>query len=140
MILFARSQNANIYAIDFRGTLDESTKEKLQWLLTGEILNDTTLDGWFKGPRKEMLTPWSTNAVEITQNMGIEGIFRIEEFEAVADEKAAYDPMLSALYQGLDQEIFTIEVQPEPIVHIQDIAAFIRLFAIVSPGCNSSRQ
>jgi phosphoribosylformylglycinamidine synthase len=28
-----------------------------------------------------MITPWSTNAVEITQNMGIEGIIRIEEFE-----------------------------------------------------------
>ncbi len=124
MILFARSQNATIYAIDFRGTLDDSTKEKLQWLLTGEILNDTSLEGWFKGPRKEMLTPWSTNAVEITQNMGIEGIFRIEQFEAVADDKAPYDPMLSALYKGLNQEIFTIEVKPEPIVHIEDICAY----------------
>ena len=41
------------------------------------------------GPRREMITPWSTNAEEITQNMGISGILRIEEFTRVEDEKAA---------------------------------------------------
>ena len=41
-----------------------------------------------------MITPWSTNAVEITQNMGLHGILRIEEFDEAQDENAAFDPML----------------------------------------------
>ena len=35
-------------------------------------------EGCFVGTRREMITPWSTNAVEITQNMGLEGAGRIE--------------------------------------------------------------
>ncbi len=71
-----------------------------------------------------MITPWSTNAVEITQNMGIEGILRIEEYFQVENENAGYDPMLQRLYQNLTQNIFTINKQPEPILNITDIAAY----------------
>ena len=76
------------------------------------------------GPRREMITPWSTNAVEITQNMGISGILRIEEFTRVEDEKAAFDPMLQAFYKGLNQDTFTIDKKPDPIVYIEDIRAY----------------
>jgi phosphoribosylformylglycinamidine synthase len=49
-----------------------------------------------------MITPWSTNAVEITQNMDIHGIIRIEEFKHVeADDFCSYDPMLSQKYNKL---------------------------------------
>ena len=65
------------------------------------------MEGYFIGPRKEMITPWSTNAVEITQNMALQGISRIEEYYPVKDADAEYDPMLQRLYKGLDQEIFT---------------------------------
>ena len=54
-----------------------------------------------------MITPWSTNAVEITQNMGLSGISRIEEYFPVKDENADRDPMLQRMYKGLDQEVFT---------------------------------
>ncbi len=124
MILFAKSKNEVIYAVDFNGTLDDVIKEKLAWLFNGELLDADTLEGNFVGPRKEMITPWSTNAVEISQNMGIEGIKRIEEFEQVVDGKAAFDPMLKALYKNLDQSIFTIDATPEPILYIEDIDAY----------------
>jgi phosphoribosylformylglycinamidine synthase len=71
-----------------------------------------------------MLTPWSTNAVEITQNMGIKGIVRTEEFFQVENENADYDHMLQRKYNGLNQRIFLIEKQPDPILNIENIAAF----------------
>lgn len=99
--------------------------EKLSWLFgEANLVEAEQLEGNFVGPRKEMITPWSTNAVEITQNMGLEGIDRIEEFFAVDSDQPSYDPMLQAFYKGLSQDIFTIDKQPEPIISIQDIAAF----------------
>lgn len=70
-----------------------------------------------------MVTPWSTNAVEITQNMGIPGIQRIEAFEPATDA-AAFDPMLAQRYARLHQDLFTIHLSPEPVLHITDVAAY----------------
>ncbi len=89
-----------------------------------KLQNETVLSGFFVGPRAAMITPWSTNAVEITQNMAIEGIIRIEEFEKVEADFTAFDPMLSQKYSILGQEIFTIDIKPEPILEITDIAAY----------------
>ncbi|GGX14816.1 phosphoribosylformylglycinamidine synthase [Aquimarina muelleri] len=83
-----------------------------------------SIDAFFVGPRAAMITPWSTNAVEITQNMGIEGIIRIEEFLSVPKNHTDFDPMLSQKYDGLDQEIYTIHIKPESIIEIEDIAAY----------------
>ena len=100
-------------------------KNKLEWLFSGaRRLPEAELDGYFVGPRREMITPWSTNAVEITQNMGIDGIVRIEEFVRTDDEHAPFDPMLQAFYKGLDQHIFTIDKQPDPVVYIENIRAY----------------
>ena len=69
------------YAVSSQNTILADDISKLTWLF-GEAMhiNAESVDGFFVGPRKEMITPWSTNAVEITQNMGISGILRIEEF------------------------------------------------------------
>ena len=125
MILFFKTPQDIFIALYSAQNLNREDIEKLIWLF-GEAkkLDDEVLTGWFVGPRKEMLTPWSTNAVEITQNMGIEGIERIEEYIQVADQKAGYDPMLKALYYNLDQSIFTINKKPEPILEIADISAY----------------
>lgn len=124
MILFFRKSTATIYSVGTEQPLSADDVEKLKWLFgNAEPLRDTALTGWFVGPRKEMITPWSTNAVEITQTMGISGISRIEEFRSV-DGHAAYDRMLEMLYQGLDQDLFTIHHTPEPVVEIDDIAAY----------------
>jgi phosphoribosylformylglycinamidine synthase len=125
MIHFFKTQSNGIIAVDSKTALGQENIEKLIWLFSeAEYLLETGLRGWFVGPRKEMLTPWSTNAVEITQNMGIDGIARMEEFFQVEDEKAGYDPMLQRLYRNLSQEIFTINKKPEPIINIEDIAAY----------------
>lgn len=124
MIVFAKNKSNLYYAIETSAAFDAATTSKLEWLLAGEILSDAQLEGFFIGPRKEMLTPWSTNAVEITQNMGIEGISRIEMFRKEDSTDADHDKMLEVVYSGLDQEIYTIDIEPEPIKYIDDLAAY----------------
>ena len=124
MILFFRKANI-IYAVDARKSLPAADIAKLTWLFSeAKQLDAEVLNGIFIGPRREMITPWSTNAVEITQNMGLEGIARIEEFEVVKSEDAPYDPMLRRMYRSIDQDIFTIRKQPDPVIYIDDIATY----------------
>jgi phosphoribosylformylglycinamidine synthase len=124
MVVFYQNNHSVIYAVGSRFHLAKKDLEKLAWLFSdASILLWDHVEGNFIGPRKEMITPWSTNAVEITQNMGIEGIERIEEFFP-AKRPDDYDPMLQRLYRGLDQSIFTIEHKPDPIFYIDDIKAY----------------
>lgn len=123
MISFFERKPAIIYAVLTSKTLSSEDNEKLSWLFANaQLLESDKLTGKFIGPRKEMVTPWSTNAVEITQNMGISGILRIEEFEKASN--AEHDRMLQVVYNSLDQEIFTIEHEPDPIIEIDDIQAY----------------
>ena len=109
MVLFFKTPSRNVIAVDTDHTLSSHETEKLSWLFSeAEVLNEQIIDGWFVGPRKEMITPWSTNAVEITQNMGLSGISRIEEYFPVSSGEADHDPMLQRIYNGLNQDIFTI--------------------------------
>lgn len=125
MISFFRSKANKIYAVGSVQPLSNLDIEKLTWLFGGaEPMQEKSITGTFIGPRKEMITPWSTNAVEITQTMGINGIERIEEFEVVTKDNPRYDRMLQLLYQQLDQNIFTIKHAPEPIRFIEDVAAY----------------
>src|SRR6187549_2691104 len=95
MILFFRSKANLIYAVGTVQPLQNSDVQKLIWLFgSAQPLSETRLKGNFIGPRKEMITPWSTNAVEITQTMGIPGITRIEEFELAENSEASFDRML----------------------------------------------
>lgn len=125
MILFFKTPVNSIIAVQSANALSGGDIDKLIWLL-GEAtpLESKTLTGYYVGPRKEMITPWSTNAVEITQNMAIPGIVRMEEFVEVPDASAGYDPMLRSLYKGLGQDVFTIEKQPDSILEIEDIASY----------------
>ncbi|HEX2968248.1 MAG TPA: phosphoribosylformylglycinamidine synthase [Bacteroidales bacterium] len=125
MILFFQSKNGNIIAAGTAVNLPENEIKKLIWLF-GEAshISGNSVNGVFIGPRKEMITPWSTNAVEITQNMGIKGIIRIEEYIPSKSTKPDYDPMLQALYNDLDQDIFTIERKPEAVIYIDDIREY----------------
>ncbi|MCC5923352.1 MAG: phosphoribosylformylglycinamidine synthase, partial [Crocinitomicaceae bacterium] len=125
MIHFFGNATNTVYAVQTQKKLDATAVEKLNWLFgeTQKIEKDT-LPETFVGPRAAMVTPWSTNAVEITQNMGIEGIIRIEEFQKVEENFEDFDPMLAQKFNGLHQEIFTINIQPEPILEIDDIDAY----------------
>ena len=124
-ILFFKTPAGSVIATQADHRLDAEEIGKLCWLYGGATLEEgDTLDGFFVGPRREMITPWSTNAVEITQNMGLCGISRIEEYFPVKDEQAGHDPMLQRMYKGLDQEIFTVNIQPAPILHIDNLEEY----------------
>ena len=124
MILFFETLSKEILAAGTSGQLTENESEKLSWLFGNAIIiGKENLEGDFIGPRKEMITPWSTNAVEITQNMGISSISRIEEFHP-ASGKPLWDPMLQSLYKGLDQHIFTIDKKPDPVIFVDNISEY----------------
>lgn len=124
MIHFFQSSDQHIYAVQSTSKFDDEVINKLIWLF-GEAkpLNTSTVEGTFIGPRREIITPWATNAVGITQNMGIEGITRIEEFFPFTAE-STFDPMLQRKYNGLNQDMFLVDKEPEGILHIDDIAAY----------------
>jgi phosphoribosylformylglycinamidine synthase len=125
MIHFFGNQSNTVFAVQTQNELSTEDINKLNWLFgNAHKIEKSVLSDFFVGPRAAMVTPWSTNAVEITQNMGISGIIRIEEFEKVAADFNDFDPMLSQKYSELHQEIYTINIQPEPILDIDDIAAY----------------
>ncbi len=126
MILFFK-HSTTLFAVDCSEPLPQADIQKLEWLFgDAKLCPAPGLEGYFIGPRREMITPWSTNAVEITQNMAIDGIARIEAFQQTETSEATYDHMLQRMYHGLDQHLFTIEKQPEPIVFIENIAGYNR--------------
>lgn len=124
-VTFFKTPQRSIIATESTKPLSAEDTEKLCWLYGGaEALTEEALGGHFVGPRREMVTPWSTNAVEITQNMAITGVTRIEEYFPVQDENADHDPMLQRLYAGLDQTVFTTNIQPAPIMMIDDLETY----------------
>ncbi|MDR0863620.1 MAG: phosphoribosylformylglycinamidine synthase [Candidatus Symbiothrix sp.] len=125
MVLFFKTLTHSILAVEVTVQLAREDIHKLVWLFSGaKLLKESKIDSFCIGPRREMVTPWSTNAVEITQIMGIEGITRIEEFQMVKNAHAPYDPMLQKVYKGIGQDIFTINKKPDEIISIDDIAVY----------------
>ena len=125
MILFFRTKEKSVIATDVDHKLTPDEVNELCWLYgDAEVLSGENLTGQYVGPRREMVTPWSTNAVEITQNMGLRGISRIEEYFPVTGKDADHDPMLQRLYDGLNQDIFTIHHQPAPIEYVDNLEAY----------------
>ena len=126
MIQFFHLPAGTVYAVEVDHALTEDERAPLSWLFgQAAAVDSPEIEGRFVGPRREMITPWSTNAVEITQNMGLKGISRIEEYLPATDQ-ADCDPMLQRMYDRLDQRLFTTDRQPEPIVYIDDIADYNR--------------
>ena len=129
MIHFFENETNTVFAVQSQKDFSAEDISKLNWLfgnsnkIDKSVLNTPGTD-FFIGPRATMITPWSTNAVEISQNMGISGIVRIEEFFKVNSNFTDFDPMLSQKYQELNQTIFTINIQPEAILEIDDIASY----------------
>lgn len=124
MIHFFRKTTDQVIAVGTTGHLEGPEIEKLNWLFSGaNLIKEINIAGDFIGARKEMVTPWSTNATDIAHNAGLSTIYRIETFipESQCDE---FDPMLQQKYAGLDQTIFTLEKVPELIQHIEDIEGY----------------
>ncbi len=125
MIHFFGNKNSKVFAVQTTKELTTETIAKLTWLFADQPkINEASIDAFFVGPRAAMITPWSTNAVEITQNMGISDVIRIEEFTAVSESFSDFDPMISEKFKSLNQDSFSIDIQPEAIIEIDDIAAY----------------
>ena len=125
MIHFFVNPKDLVYGVQTENHLSQEDIQKLNWLFgNAQKLEETTVSRTYVGPRAAMVTPWSTNAVEITQNMGIQGIIRIEEFEPVSADFNNFDPMISQKYAALTQDMYTIHITPEPILEIDDIEAY----------------
>ena len=125
MVLFFKDKNELIYAVDSLEFLDSKDISKLEWLFVGTFLVDTKIIlEKFLGPKKTMVTPWSTNAVEITQNMAIDGLLRIEVYKPMDVHSEKFDPMLYEIYKELNQDIFKNSVIPKPLLEINDIQSF----------------
>ena len=133
MISFFKTEQGTVIAVESNNNPEKNTIRALEWLFGNAkiigVEESALLSGRFIGPRKEMITPWSTTAVEITQNMNISGIKRIEEFFSVESgregkDNPLYDKMLQRLYDGLDSNVFTINRKPEPVIYIEDLKKY----------------
>lgn len=125
MIHFFGNASKNVFAVQASKPLSKDTITKLSWLFANQPkIELEVLKSSFIGPRAAMITPWSTNAVEITQNMGIDGVIRIEKFESVDIDFNDFDPMISEKYVILNQNIFDINIEPEPVLDIYNISEF----------------
>lgn len=131
MIHFFGDAANKVFAVQTNQKLSQEDTNKLTWLFAcPELVSEAnktplaSLDAFFIGPRAAMITPWSTNATEITQNMGVSGIIRIEEFQSTTENSNDFDPMLFQKFNGLTQDIFKVDVQPESILEIKNVAAY----------------
>ncbi|MEP2937268.1 MAG: phosphoribosylformylglycinamidine synthase [Gilvibacter sp.] len=125
MIHFFGTPTDHVFAVQTSHDLSAENTQKLVWLFGNQPkIAAAQLNETFVGPRAAMVSPWSTNAVEITQNMGIEGIIRIEEYTSVPAHFADFDPMLSQRFESLHQELYTVDITPEPIKQIDDIEGY----------------
>ncbi|MEO9503281.1 phosphoribosylformylglycinamidine synthase [Nonlabens ulvanivorans] len=124
MIHFYGNPSKSVYAVQTQAPISAEDDQKLQWLFAdAPKLEADALSGFFTGPRATTITPWSTNAVEITQNMEIKGILRIEQFHT-CEESSPYDKMLLQKFDGLNQSQFDINVTADGVLEIDDIAAY----------------
>ncbi len=123
MVQFFKKGTSAFFAVETDHKLSPAELEKLSWAFSGaRPLSATSVKGRFVGPRREMITPWSTNAVEIAQNMGLTGITRIEQFTRVPQgEEPVFDRMLFRLYEGINSRVFKTDRKPAPIVRIKNI-------------------
>jgi len=125
MIHFFGNQKETVFAVQTTKDLSAEDCEKLIWVFGNQPkITTASIDAFFVGPRAAMISPWSTNAVEITQNMGIEGIVRIEEFTASSEHDSNFDSMISQKYEALDQDLYTINIEPEAILEIDNIDSY----------------
>lgn len=123
MISIFQKDAHQFYVVGSKSDLTEKEITTLSWLFSGaKKLDKQVLDGPFIGPRKEMITPWSTNAVEITQNTGITSLYRIEVFEN--EHGQPFDSMLQQKYARLDADVFTLNIKPASVEYISDLEGY----------------
>ena len=122
MISFFKKSSDNYFVVEHKEEFSKKDINKLTWLFSGsEYININKLKGTYIGPIREMTTPWSTNAVEITKNIGINSIIRIE---CLIKTESDHDQMTQTEYQNPDQNIFHITKVSEPVTYINNIKRY----------------
>ncbi|RZP14862.1 MAG: phosphoribosylformylglycinamidine synthase [Flavobacteriales bacterium] len=125
MIHFFGELKKTVFTVQTTTTLSTLDIQKLKWLFGNQPkIEESVITDFFIGPRATMITPWSTNAVEIAQNMGINGILRIEEFFHTNENSLDFDPMLFQKYSMLSQHMFTVNIQPQDVLEIENIDTY----------------
>ena len=107
MILFFGNPKLKVFAVEISEILSTEDLKKLSWVLDSSIIDSKQITEKFIGPKSSMITPWSTNAVEITRNMGVKNIDRIEVF-ICHEISENFDKMIHEKYKALNQSIFTV--------------------------------
>ena len=120
MIYFFGDRKNEIVAAKSIKNLSDRDIHKLEWLFSKKLINSLKIKGKFIGTRPFNITPWSTNAVEITQNMGLNKLSRIELYKNSNIIKD-YDSMTETKISGLNQNIFKIEIEPKKKIFIKNI-------------------
>ena len=124
MLLFFGDSAAKVFVVETSSPITSKNINKLKWLFgNSPQIKNPTITGNFVGPRANMISPWSTNAVEITQNMGIKEILRIEEY-LNKNIVEVIDPMLVIEIDGLNQNLFTVNIKPKKVLQVQDIDSY----------------
>jgi phosphoribosylformylglycinamidine synthase len=123
MILFFGNPKLKLFAVEISERLSIESIKKLSWVLDSSIIESKEIKEKFVGPKSSMITPWSTNAVEITRNMGVKNINRIEVFVSskISEE---FDRMIHEEYKSLDQNIFENNLEPEKVKFIDDLKKY----------------
>ena len=123
MICFFGDPKQHLFVVQKEFPVSEEDQTKLEWLFGGyPLLRKSFVQENLVGPRISMITPWSTNAVEICHNMGLTDIIRIEQFWAT--DKIEFDAMIHQKFKELDQHIFDTKRTPEAVQSIKDINAY----------------
>ena len=123
MILFFGDPKLKVFAVKITKELSSEDIKKLSWVLNSVYLESTEISEKFIGPKSLMISPWSTNAVEITKNMGLKNINRIEEF-TYHKKSEKFDKMVNEEYPNLNQKIFDNNISPEKIYFIDSISDY----------------
>ena len=119
MILFFGDSKSKVFAVETSVKLSADNLEKISWALNSPIINKDVIEEKFIGPKSSMISPWSTNAVEITKNMWVESLVRIEEFNNVIINKS-FDRMIHQKYDELNQKVFANTLNPEKKIIIDN--------------------
>ena len=123
MILFFGDPKLKVFVVNVSEELSFEDIKKLSWVLESDFIELKEISEKFIGPKSSMITPWSTNAVEITRNMGIKDINRIEVFiNHEISEK--FDKMINQEYENLNQHIFDNNTVPDRIQFIKNISEY----------------
>ncbi len=125
MVSFFQTPLKKVYAVQSAAYLKSEDIKKISWLFGDALFKENErIEGHYIGAKREMVSPKSTNAVDIAHNMGITDIRRIEEFFFCTDEHPEYDPMLQEIYNELTPDLFDVRKNPESPREITDITGY----------------